>query len=127
DDATPERFELVRIVDSIEWVHDSLLPALAIERRVPSVALHPPCSAAHLGLREKLASISGSLADDVLVPAASTCCGMAGDRGLLHPELPEAALAPVRAELDGHAADACVCSNRTCEIALEQVTGRPYA
>jgi D-lactate dehydrogenase len=30
-------------------------------------------------------------------------------------------------ELDGMELDACLCSNRTCEIALQEQTGRPYA
>jgi D-lactate dehydrogenase len=51
---------------------------------------------------------------------------MAGDRGLLHPELPASALRRAGEELAGRALDACVCSNRTCEIGLQQVTGRPY-
>ena len=51
---------------------------------------------------------------------------MAGDRGWLHPELPAAALEEVSRELEGRQFDTCVSSNRTCEIALEQVTGRPY-
>jgi D-lactate dehydrogenase len=127
DEAARERFERVRIIDSIEWVHDSLLPALQVRRRAASVALHPPCSAIHLGLQEKLAAIAQALADDVMVPAGTTCCGMAGDRGLLHPELPAAALRATAAELDGGAFDACLCSNRTCEIGLQQVTGRPYS
>ena len=121
-----ERFDQVRIVDSIEWVHDHLLPDLTVERRAASVALHPPCSAFHLGLADKLQAISGALAEEVVTPAGTTCCGMAGDRGLLHPELPASALATASEELDGRTLDACVCSNRTCEIGLQQVTGRPY-
>jgi D-lactate dehydrogenase len=51
---------------------------------------------------------------------------MAGDRGWLHPELPRSALRDVAAELDGRPFDACVSSNRTCEIALHEATGRRY-
>jgi D-lactate dehydrogenase len=51
---------------------------------------------------------------------------MAGDRGWRYPELPAAALAGTASELEGRTFDACVSSNRTCEIALQQVTGRPY-
>jgi D-lactate dehydrogenase len=126
DEATRERFQQVLILDSIEWVHDSLLGALPLTRRAASVALHPPCSAVHLGLQEKLRAIAEALAEEVTVPAATTCCGMAGDRGLLHPELPASALRAGAAELEGGAFDACLCSNRTCEIGLQQVTGRPY-
>jgi D-lactate dehydrogenase len=126
DEGTRERFERVRIIDSIEWVHDHLLSALTVERRARSIALHPPCSAVHLGLHEKLREIADALAEDVFVPAGTSCCGMAGDRGLLHPELPASALRTASEELDGRDLDACVCSNRTCEIGLQQVTGRPY-
>ena len=45
---------------------------------------------------------------------------------MAHPELPAAALADIAAELEGAGFDPCVSSNRTCEIALQQVTGRPY-
>ncbi len=51
---------------------------------------------------------------------------MAGDRGLLHPELPESALRDETAGLGRREFDEHVCSNRTCEIGLQQVTGRPY-
>ena len=51
---------------------------------------------------------------------------MAGDRGFLHPELPASALRDVTRELDGRSFDACMSSNRTCEVALQQVTGRAY-
>jgi D-lactate dehydrogenase len=51
---------------------------------------------------------------------------MAGDRGYLHPELPASALRDVTRELEGRSFDACVSSNRTCEVALQQVTGRSY-
>jgi D-lactate dehydrogenase len=52
---------------------------------------------------------------------------MAGDRGWLHPELPASALRDVDAEMDGQRFDACLSSNRTCEAALQEVTGRPYS
>ena len=50
----------------------------------------------------------------------------AGDRGLLHPELPLAATRDEAGELAGRTFDAAFCSNRTCEIGLEQGTGRTY-
>ena len=126
EDATRGRFEQVRVIDSIAWVHDSLLPALHVERKVASVAVYPPCSATHLGLQDKLQAIAEALADEVVLPIGATCCGTAGDRGLLHPELPAAALRAVAEQLDDRALSACLCSNRTCEIGLQQVTGRPY-
>ncbi len=131
-DSERERFQQIEILDSIAWAHDRLLPRLKVGRRLARIAVHPTCAAGQLGLAGKLEAIARELADDVLVPAATTCCGMAGDRGLLHPELPASALRDTAAELaerraDGDRVDAHVCSNRTCEIALQQVTGSPYA
>lgn len=117
----------VQVLDSVAWVHDHLLDRLQITRRLSSVVVHPNCSVGHLGLSEKLTAIASRLADQVEIPAATGCCGMAGDRGWLHPELPASALRDVALELDGRQFDACVSSNRTCELALEQVTGRPYS
>jgi D-lactate dehydrogenase len=124
-----ERFERVRVLDSIAWAHGRLLPALSPRRRAQSASVHVNCGAIHLGLGEQLLAIAGALAQDVSpVLLEASCCGMAGDRGLLHPELPRAALA--HADADGperDAAAACICSNRTCEIGLTEVTGRPYS
>jgi D-lactate dehydrogenase len=117
----------VEVLDSIAWVHDHLLQRLTIRRRLGSVAVHPTCASQHLGLSGKLTAVAAQLADEVLVPAASGCCGMAGDRGLLRPELPASALRDLARELDGRQLDACISSNRTCEVALHQVTGRHYS
>jgi D-lactate dehydrogenase len=119
--------DLFEVLDSIAWAHDHLLPKLEISHRVGTVAVHPTCSAGHMRLQTKLDALARALAEEVHVPVGTTCCGMAGDRGLLHPELPESALRDVKADLAGRDLDACVSSNRTCELALQQVTGRPYS
>jgi D-lactate dehydrogenase len=113
------------ILDAIEWVQ-RLLPALDVKRKVGSVAVHPTCSARHLGLVHRLEEVASALADEVVVPAAATCCGFAGDRGMLHPELTASATADEAAELAGRSFDAHVCGNRTCEIGLTEATGKPY-
>ncbi|HUA11395.1 MAG TPA: FAD-binding and (Fe-S)-binding domain-containing protein [Solirubrobacteraceae bacterium] len=123
-DALTERG--ITVLDSVAWVHDHLLPRLRIERRTPSAALHVTCATDRLGLREKLEALAAALAEEVFVPPAATCCGMAGDRGMLHPELPASALAPAAGELASRDFDAHLCSNRTCEIALQQATGDDY-
>jgi D-lactate dehydrogenase len=121
-----ERHAKLEILDSITWVHDRVLPELRIRRPLGSAALHPPCSARVLGLERKLREIAEEIADEVTVPIGATCCGMAGDRGLLHPELTQSATAEEAAELAGTRHDAYLCSNRTCEIGLQQATGAAY-
>jgi D-lactate dehydrogenase len=66
------------------------------------------------------------LAEEVEVPIGTTCCGTAGDRGLLHPELVVSATREVKAVLDAQPCDAYLSSNRTCEMGLRHATGRPY-
>jgi D-lactate dehydrogenase len=126
-DENARRHGELEILDSIEWAHDRLLPRLTVTRRVAAATVHPPCSTRHLGLNGKLEALAEALADDVTVPVVATCCGFAGDRGLLHPELAAAATRDEAAELEGRRFDAHLCSNRTCEIGLQQATGAGYA
>jgi D-lactate dehydrogenase len=116
----------VEVLDAIEWVHDRLLPELQVSRRVGAVAIHPTCASKHLGLGPRLAALAAAVADEAVVPAATSCCGFAGDRGLLHPELAAAATRDESAEVSGRSYDAYVSSNRTCELGLQQATGQPY-
>jgi D-lactate dehydrogenase len=117
----------LRILDSVTWAAEHLLPALTVRRRLGTIAVHPPCAARHLGSDAALRALAAALADEVFVPPSTRCCGFAGDRGFLHPELTESATAPLAAELAGQRVDAHVCSNRTCEIGLQRATGAPYA
>ena len=120
-----ERYESLTIIDSIAWCRD-LLPNLAISRALRRVAVHPTCSTTHLGLAGALKQIAGCLADEVEVPVGTTCCGTAGDRGLLHPELVVSATREVRLVLIDRPCDAYLSANRTCEMGLRHATGRPY-
>ena len=120
-----EQYESLKIIDSIAWCRD-LLPNLTISRTLRRVAVHPTCSTTHLGLAGALKQIASHLADEVEVPIGTTCCGTAGDRGLLHPELVVSATREVRAVLDARPADAYLSANRTCEMGLRHATGRPY-
>jgi D-lactate dehydrogenase len=126
DDARRERLGAMTVLDSVTWAHDRLLPGLRVQNKVGAVAVHPTCAARHLGLSGRLTSLASALADDVYTPPSATCCGFAGDRGFLHPELPAAATADEAGELSGRTFDAHLCSNRTCEIGLHQGTGREY-
>ena len=124
-DENRERHGKLEILDSVTWA-ERLLPNLRIKEKLGSVAVHPTCSTRHLGLERELRAIAGAMANEVVQPVRATCCGMAGDRGLLHPELTASATAEEAAELSGTQHDAYLCSNRTCEIGLQQATGAAY-
>ena len=125
DAETKAKYESLAIIDSIAWCRD-LLPRLTIRRKLGRIAVHPTCSITHLELAKTLRQIATHLADEVEVPIGTTCCGTAGDRGLLHPELVVSATREIKAVLDAHPAEAYVSANRTCEMGLRHATGRPY-
>jgi D-lactate dehydrogenase len=77
----------------------------------------------HLGISAQLSEIASSLAVEAEVPVGDTCCGTAGDRGLLHPELVVSATRDTKAVLDARPADAYISANRTCEMGLLHATG----
>jgi D-lactate dehydrogenase len=120
------RHEALTIYDSITWASEHLLPRLDITHRVASAAIHPVCSVHTLGLAKHLHSLAAALAETAVTPIHATCCGFAGDRGFLHPELTQSATAEEAAELSSQTHDAYVCSNRTCEIGLNLATGKPF-
>lgn len=121
-----ERYGKLTILDSIEWADRHLLDHLKVTRPAGAVTVHPTCSVKHLGLERTLSRIVGRIAAEVVVPPTATCCGFAGDRGMLHPELTAAATAPEAAEVKARPTDRHVSSNRTCEIGLERATDETF-
>lgn len=120
------RFDQLTFLDSIAFVHDQLLPGLTVRRRLRSVVLHPVCSVIKMNLSEKLATIARFCCDEVTIPAAAGCCGFAGDRGFLFPELTESATRREAAEVRASVSDGHFSSSRTCEIGMTRATGRVY-
>jgi D-lactate dehydrogenase len=129
DYLTPEnqqRFDSLKIVDSIEFVHDQLLPNLKVKRPETSVALHPVCSAVKMGLSGKLEAIARKASGEVFVPPSVGCCAFAGDRGFMFPELTASATTSEAAEIKAHKHEGCYSSSRTCEIGMTRSTGEVY-
>lgn len=118
-----ERFAAVQVMDPTRWAAE-LLPTLEVSRRLDQVTVHTGCSARQLGQAADMLRICEALARTVHVPIAQACCGTAGDRGLLHPELVASATEQELADLGD--SQAYVSSNRTCEMGLRQATGKPF-
>ncbi|WP_405828667.1 FAD-binding and (Fe-S)-binding domain-containing protein [Streptomyces sp. NBC_00105] len=116
----------LRIVDSVVWAAEELLPHLEVRRRVGSAVLHPTCSMRHLGDEAQLRAVAGACAEEVVVPDDAGCCAFAGDRGMLHPELTASATAREAVEVTARAFDAHLSANRMCEVGMDRATGRSY-
>jgi D-lactate dehydrogenase len=120
------RFDAMRILDTVEFVHDELLPKLKLARRLGSICVHPVCSVVEMGLASKLYAVCRAMADEAVIPARAGCCGFAGDRGMLHPELTASATHDEAAEVNARTFDAYVVSNHPCAIGLHRATARPW-
>ncbi len=126
-EANRKRLDGLRILDSIEFARDYVLPNLEILREVSAVALHPVCSVVKMDLTAALRDVAAACARDVFVPVESGCCGFAGDRGFLIPELTETATRAEAAEILVREFDGHYASSRTCEIGMRRATGRTWS
>ncbi|WP_374975845.1 FAD-binding and (Fe-S)-binding domain-containing protein [Microbacterium trichothecenolyticum] len=116
-----------RVEDAVAFAERVLLPRLGeVAPLVGSLVLHPTCSSTQLGLDPALRRVAAAVASEVVVPDAWSCCGFAGDRGMLHPELTASATAAEAAEVQALAADAHASCNRTCELGMTRATGAAY-
>ena len=91
--ATPR----LEIVDSIALgAPTACCRPRAAAQSFAAAAVHPTCSTPPPRARPPARALAAALADEVFVPVVATCCGFAGDRGFLHPELtaPRPAIRP---------------------------------
>jgi len=124
--ANSPRYAGLRFVDAVQFVAENVLDRLTVSSPVGALAVHPTCSSVQLGINDHLLRVAGACAEHATVPFAWGCCGYAGDRGMLHPELTAAATAPEAAEVQAGAFDAYASLNRTCEQGMTEATGKPY-
>jgi D-lactate dehydrogenase len=120
----------LRIHDFTAFWAREVLPQRGRVPRLPGTAvLHPTCTLVKSGGLPDLLQVARAHRDEVIVPKSAECCGFAGDRGFLVPELTRSAAAreaaEVRETLDaGGASLYSTC--RTCEIGMSRAVGRDY-
>ncbi|WP_193570868.1 FAD-binding and (Fe-S)-binding domain-containing protein [Diaminobutyricibacter tongyongensis] len=116
----------LRFVDSVAFAEQVLLAGLTISSPLGSAIVHPTCSSTALGTTAAMTRIAQAVADEVIVPDDWNCCGFAGDRGMLHPELTASATRAEALEVTSRSYDVHVSSNRTCEVGMTRATGAAY-
>jgi D-lactate dehydrogenase len=121
-----QKFDRLTILDSVAFAHDHLLPRLTVKHKTRAVALHPVCSLVKMGLAPKLEAIARACSEKTAVPASAGCCGFAGDRGFLFPELTASATQIESAEVRAASCDGHYSSSRTCEVGMTRGTGSIY-
>src|SRR5665213_3146919 len=121
-----ERFEKLRIIDSIDFIHDYIVPRFTDCTKKKNIVLHPVCSLSKLGIDRKFFAVAGHFAETVDVPVNAGCCGMAGDRGFLFPELTASATALEARDVKRKNYEGYYSSAKTCEIAMSDAVGKNY-
>lgn len=115
-----------QIVDATAFVAEHIAPALPQLPRAGLAVVHPTCSSTRAGTNDALIMLAGMVADEVKVPLGWRCCGFAGDRGMLHPELTAMATSDEAYNVKQMDADLYLSCNRTCEIGMTRATGHTY-
>ena len=118
------KYDSLKILDGVAFAHDQLLPKLTVRHQANSVALHPVCSVIKMNLSPKLEAVARACSRSVTVPISAGCCGFAGDRGFLLPELTDSATRREAEELAAVQFDGFFSSSRTCEIGMTRATHR---
>jgi len=120
----------LRVLDFPSFWASEVLPMLGDPPRRPGTAvLHPTCTLVRMRGLPDLLRVARAHSADVVVPAGAECCGFAGDRGFLVPELTRSATAPEAAEVRAIAGQPGVgfySTCRTCEIGMSRTVGREY-
>ena len=125
-DSNKEKYDRLSILDSIDYLHDYVIPACGSVEKKGTVVLHPVCSLQKMGLERKFVSVASHFSNTADVPVHSGCCGMAGDRGFLYPELTASATAPEAMEVKRGTYEGFYSSGKTCEIAMSEAVGKNY-
>lgn len=111
----------LKIVDPIEFMLDFVLPKLTVKKKKEAVTIFPVCSVKKIGKMDQLLALAQYCAEDVTM-IDSNCCGFAGDRGFLIPELNEHGLRDIKNQIPSNCTSG-YSTSRTCEIGLEKSSG----
>ena len=121
-----EKLKQLKIIDSIDFASDYLLPKLKIGAKKNSIVFHPVCTSLKMNLIQKLQNIGNACAMEAVIPFLSGCCGMAGDRGFYFPQLTASATKAEASEVKIKKYEGYYSSGKTCEMALTEATGENY-
>jgi D-lactate dehydrogenase len=117
--------ERLPVHDVVEFIHDHVLDRVRLTPRPGPVAVHPVCSVRKMGGAAKLSAIAARCGAQVVEVPEVQCCGFAGDKGFVLPELNAWALRLLPAALPPGCATG-YSSSPTCEIGLSAHAGIPY-
>jgi D-lactate dehydrogenase len=114
----------LNIYDITDFTTTFLVDRLTFEPSDEMISLFPVCSLKKMGLEADLRRVGELCAGAVHLPDTN-CCGFAGNRGMLHPELNAWGLRNVADTMPAEVV-AAYSTSRTCEIGLSTHSGRSF-
>ncbi|MEX1241669.1 MAG: FAD-binding and (Fe-S)-binding domain-containing protein [Cyclobacteriaceae bacterium] len=126
DEGNKRKFDNLTILDSIDFLHDMVIPAANVKVRRQTIVLHPVCSLEKMKTTDTFLKVAKHFAHEVTIPRSAGCCGMAGDRGFLFPELTASATHHEASEVKQKEYDGYYSSTRTCEVAMTDAVKQNY-
>ena len=112
--------ERLKLYEPAEFATEFLINKLNINKLNRKISLFAVCSAKKMEVDEHLKHIAELCAEEVVV-IDSNCCGFAGDRGFLLPELNKHGLRNIKKQSEGCSEG--YATSRTCEIGLSKHSG----
>jgi D-lactate dehydrogenase len=123
DGKTLSMWKSLKIIDIVTFLHDVVTPISLPPLDIKTV-IHPTCSSQIMEDVDALINLAEKCTRDVIVTEEQFCCGFAGDRGLLVPELPDNANEKLFHFLNYENNERMgFSSSRSCEIGISSSTG----
>lgn len=116
----------IQLYEPAEFIYTFLRSRLDFHPIEQPVSVHITCSMKKMNLGEQLVALARLCSTHVFVPEEVGCCGFAGDRGFIHPEVNKYALRKLRPQLEKKHIEVGYSNSRTCEIGLTTHTDVPY-
>lgn len=116
----------MKLYEPAEFIAEYLVPYLDFHPTDEPVAVHVTCSTRHMGLADTIIGLARRCSTHVVVPSEIGCCGFAGDKGFIIPELNRWGLRKLRPQLQKENVRRGFSNSRTCEIGLTTNSGIPY-
>lgn len=121
------RFKNLRVYDMNVFVAQNLLPRLKITPISEDIGIYSVCSTKKGGFANSIKDIAKACTSGKIYEHAQTyCCGFAGNKGFITPELNTSATKPLAEFFNTLPLMRCFSSSSTCEIGLSDATNRPW-
>lgn len=121
-----QKFKSMKFIDSIDFLSDYIIPKVKIRKSDMTIAAFANCGAKKSNNETKFYSIASHCSNNIISPVSNACCGFAGDRGLIFPELYGSSLKNFSDEINVAQSLIGISSNLPCESALADTCKIPF-